>query len=349
MKLNTVGIPEDTIKNADVYAISDDIQNIKEKGSEDQKKVLGYFDKCSKANIPTANYFIRGYPADNKAKLNLSDPYDVDVDGTNGKVNVPVYPSAGEDDENKNGNFSELGFSDRKEMIACELYLLPNMAETKRDLGAAVQKKLFGIEISDLARKYHIYLYANNLVDLMVELSSTEKTDKIYANGGGADTAATTTADLNAPCPAGTTTAEKGIDKDKSGNITNQFNVCIIDGTSIDVSVKIAAQVKQLVDDAKKDGINFSGGGYRSIDEQIALRSTNGCPDIWTAPADSCGTPTAIPGSSMHEKGEAIDFQEDGVTLTSGSEGFNWLVQNASKYGLKNLPSEAWHWSTTGG
>jgi hypothetical protein len=349
MKLNTVGIPEDSIKNTDIYAVSNEIQNLKENGTEQQKQVLGYFDKCSKANIPTANYFIRGYPADNNAKLNLSDPYDLEIDGVDDKVNVPVYPAAGEDDENKNGNFSELGFSDRKEMIACELYLLPNRAETKRDLGAGVQKKLFGIEISDLSRKYHIYLYANNLVDLMVELSSTEKTDKIYANGTANESAPTATADLNSPCPSGTTFKEKGVDKDKSGNITNQFNVCIIDGTSIDVSVKIATQIRQLVDDAKKEGINFNGGGYRSIDEQISLRSRNGCPDIWNAPASSCGTPTAIPGSSMHEKGEAIDFQEGGSTLTSGSTGFNWLVQNASRYGLKNLPSEAWHWSTTGG
>jgi hypothetical protein len=28
---------------------------------------------------------------------------------------------------------------------------------------------------------------------------------------------------------------------------------------------------------------------------------------------------------------------------------FQWLVANAYKYGLKNLPSETWHWSTNGG
>jgi D-alanyl-D-alanine carboxypeptidase len=51
----------------------------------------------------------------------------------------------------------------------------------------------------------------------------------------------------------------------------------------------------------------------------------------------------------MHERGLAIDFTEGGRTLTRSSAGYNWLRAHAASYGFYNLPSEAWHWSTTGG
>jgi LAS superfamily LD-carboxypeptidase LdcB len=50
----------------------------------------------------------------------------------------------------------------------------------------------------------------------------------------------------------------------------------------------------------------------------------------------------------MHEQGLAIDFTQNGSTLTRGSSGFQWLVANAGRFGFRNLPSEPWHWSTNG-
>jgi hypothetical protein len=52
----------------------------------------------------------------------------------------------------------------------------------------------------------------------------------------------------------------------------------------------------------------------------------------------------------MHERGLAIDFVCNGSLITSrSSECFQWLAANAPSYGLQNLPSEPWHWSTNGG
>ena len=60
-------------------------------------------------------------------------------------------------------------------------------------------------------------------------------------------------------------------------------------------------------------------------------------------------TPTAPPGASMHERGLAIDFTYGGSTIGShSSPGYKWLAAHASQYGLYNLPSEPWHWSTNG-
>lgn len=118
------------------------------------------------------------------------------------------------------------------------------------------------------------------------------------------------------------------------------------------VNAEIAGQIQALIGAARSDGINLHGGGYRPIADQITLRiahcGTSGF-DIFEKPPGECLPPTAIPGESQHELGLAVDFTVDGAILTPGSAGFNWMVANAGSYGLINLPSEAWHWSTTGG
>ena len=66
-------------------------------------------------------------------------------------------------------------------------------------------------------------------------------------------------------------------------------------------------------------------------------------------PASQCTPPTAIPGTSAHEQGLAIDFTcNGGGTVRRGDPCWNWLAVHAGDYGLINLPSEAWHWSTDG-
>jgi hypothetical protein len=51
----------------------------------------------------------------------------------------------------------------------------------------------------------------------------------------------------------------------------------------------------------------------------------------------------------MHERGLAIDFScNGGGAIRYGNECWNWLAAHANEYGLYNLPSEPWHWSTTG-
>ena len=64
---------------------------------------------------------------------------------------------------------------------------------------------------------------------------------------------------------------------------------------------------------------------------------------IFVSPSDSA------PWASMHEQGLAIDFTASGSLITSrSSPAFQWMRSNAARYGLRNLPSEPWHWSTNG-
>jgi murein DD-endopeptidase MepM/ murein hydrolase activator NlpD len=122
-------------------------------------------------------------------------------------------------------------------------------------------------------------------------------------------------------------------------------------GGTITVNVSIGTQVKALLDAAAADGLKLSGSGFRTLDQQIALRKKNGCPDVWTSPSSSCRVPTATPGKSMHEQGTAIDFTNCGSFSTRC---FEWLDVHAKTYGLKNLgcvtatKCEPWHWSPNG-
>ncbi len=120
----------------------------------------------------------------------------------------------------------------------------------------------------------------------------------------------------------------------------------------IQVHESIANKVQDLLEHAARDGIRLTGGGYRSAASQIALRRAHcGTSEwaIWHKPSYQCRPPTARPGRSMHERGLAIDFRHNGRSVTSrNSTAFRWLAANAATYGLYNLPSEPWHWSTNG-
>ena len=118
----------------------------------------------------------------------------------------------------------------------------------------------------------------------------------------------------------------------------------------VTVNRVVAYSFRRMIDDAAAAGIKLSGGGFRTRAEQIRLRTVNGCPDVWTAPASSCRVPTAIPGRSLHELGLAVDMTAGGTSINSRKNpAFVWMAANAGRYGFVNLPSEPWHWSITGG
>ena len=120
-------------------------------------------------------------------------------------------------------------------------------------------------------------------------------------------------------------------------------------GGNFTVCNSIAATTKAMVNKAWTEGYKISGWGYRSFETQKTLRVKNGCPDIMTSPPSKCKTPTAIPGTSMHESGLAIDFTCDGGAIQSqDNKCFIWLQKNSVGLGLKNLSTEPWHWSTNG-
>lgn len=117
------------------------------------------------------------------------------------------------------------------------------------------------------------------------------------------------------------------------------------------VAASIRGKLAALLAAAARDGVILSGGGYRSSAGQLAVRRRN-CGTssyaVYQMPSSSCRPPTAKPGRSQHERGLAIDFTQGGRALRRNTSGYRWLRANAAKYGFYNLPSEPWHWSTTG-
>ena len=138
-----------------------------------------------------------------------------------------------------------------------------------------------------------------------------------------------------------------------AGSAVTQPEVTTVGG--IVVAASISRRVDALLKHAADDGITLGGWGYRPFTTQVDLRRRNCGPryyDVWVKSSSECTPMTARPGSSMHEQGLAIDFHrrtKDGRQVpVAGTGAFRWLARNAKTYGLHNLPSEPWHWSTNG-
>jgi hypothetical protein len=112
---------------------------------------------------------------------------------------------------------------------------------------------------------------------------------------------------------------------------------------TIYASPRFAAKLGPMIAAAAAAGHRLHGSAFRSNVEQVKLRQAHGCGGSKVYDSTCKGSPpTAVPGKSRHETGDAIDF--DALTPAA----FAWLQANASRFGIYNLPSERWHWSIDG-
>jgi hypothetical protein len=119
------------------------------------------------------------------------------------------------------------------------------------------------------------------------------------------------------------------------GTPKGQYDPDMFTATGAIVSAKYADAFQRMGEAAKADGVQMSGKGIRSYEQQVYF---------WNCyQTKSCnnGNLAAQPGASNHENGTAIDFVITGQTL-------NWLRAHGSEYGFKELSTEAWHWSPGG-
>lgn len=116
----------------------------------------------------------------------------------------------------------------------------------------------------------------------------------------------------------------------------------------IRVNKAIADNVRSLIVAAAAAGVRLEGSGWRSTSTQRALRLAHGYPSDSTPSGSGGRLPVARPGTSRHEAGLAIDFRVGNRSVRRSDAAFRWLEANAAKYGLRNLPSEPWHWSVDG-
>lgn len=129
----------------------------------------------------------------------------------------------------------------------------------------------------------------------------------------------------------------------------NQYGFTEASGGAL-VNSRVSGAFYNLAEAMKKAKLPLvqATSAFRTNEHQIALQ---GGPN-----------PAAPPGESNHQLGVAIDFQfpsagnstgncrtGNGICTLKGDPVYDWLVANASRYGLKQLDIEFWHWSPTGG
>jgi len=177
----------------------------------------------------------------------------------------------------------------------------------------------------------------NGLLEMQDLSSSNDTAPAVEPAATGGDTS-------NQQCTAGT---DAGVADGYDNNKLFKIRICTVQGIG-QVNAQIAKNVDDLLNAAKASGVTLTGSAFRTMASQISLRKAH-CGssnyDIYEKPSGQCSPPTAKPGYSNHQMGLAIDFGKCGSRAT---ECYKWLASNAQKYGLKNLPSEPWHWSVDG-
>jgi D-alanyl-D-alanine carboxypeptidase len=135
----------------------------------------------------------------------------------------------------------------------------------------------------------------------------------------------------------------------------------MIDGHLITVSLK--PKIMDMQRDAAKEGVILTvDSAYRTFSSQVATRRQNAIDRtkvnddhfILTADPGQFNPRTAIPGTSNHQDGTAIDFRtkdpHTGQLITGPNAPYKWLVKNAIKYGMiRTVPSERWHFESRPG
>jgi LAS superfamily LD-carboxypeptidase LdcB len=93
-----------------------------------------------------------------------------------------------------------------------------------------------------------------------------------------------------------------------------------------------AAQFNKLRAAAKRDGVDITlTDSYRDLDTQKRLAQEKGL--------YKNGGLAAVPGTSNHGKGTAVDVDK----------GREWMKKNAKRFGFETIPREPWHFKYTGG
>ncbi len=93
-----------------------------------------------------------------------------------------------------------------------------------------------------------------------------------------------------------------------------------------------ASAFRTMAEAAARDGVTIRvSDSYRSFDEQAALAERKGL--------YSHGGLAAVPGTSNHGWGRALDLDTSGGTV-------EWLRANAARFGFhEDVAREPWHWT----
>ena len=121
------------------------------------------------------------------------------------------------------------------------------------------------------------------------------------------------------------------------------------DNGNIRLYDKASIALDKLIAAAEADKIPVKiNSAYRTVDDQTRVWSVNCSNAIGSGrciPRPNQG-PAAIPGTSNHGFGLAVDFATPGLKrIKPGDKLYDWLIAgNGAKFGFKRIQSETWHW-----
>jgi hypothetical protein len=120
------------------------------------------------------------------------------------------------------------------------------------------------------------------------------------------------------------------------------------DNGLIRLYTKASIALDKLIEAAEKEGIPVKiNSAYRTVTDQNKVWGTNCSNSIGSGRciAKQGQGPAAIPGTSNHGFGLAVDFATPSLKrIKEGDKLYEWLVKNAASYGFKRIQSETWHW-----
>ncbi len=130
----------------------------------------------------------------------------------------------------------------------------------------------------------------------------------------------------------------------------------LIDGKQVSIHSDVLPYLKDLLKGAKDDGVNIMVlSGYRSFEDQAILKE-----NYLVRYGLGANQFSADQGYSEHQLGTSVDFTTQvigqNLSLFDGSDAFQWLINNAHKYGfVLSYPKnneyyvyEPWHWRFVG-
>lgn len=138
----------------------------------------------------------------------------------------------------------------------------------------------------------------------------------------------------SAPPAARNSGAPPGLERFANGQIPTEY-LAAIPGTNEHMWGPAAAAFTRMRADARAAGIDLPViDAYRPLEDQHRLARELGL--------YSEGGWAAVPGTSQHGWGRAIDLELDDRAL-------NWMRTNAGRYGfIETVPREPWHWEFHG-
>ncbi|WP_152191923.1 M15 family metallopeptidase [Georgenia satyanarayanai] len=158
--------------------------------------------------------------------------------------------------------------------------------------------------------------------------------DRLFTQAAGEFAPVTAPAAPAAAAPVGELNA-KGVPTDlamyDNGRIPAQA-LAPIGATGHSMWAPAAANLEKLLAHAEADGVDIGiNDSYRTYDRQVELVDRLGLYNE--------GGLAAVPGTSNHGWGRAVDLRLDSEALT-------WMRANGEKYGfVEDTPRETWHWA----